>query len=103
MCDTKLAPLYLVPWKNVAQNHQCADSVNKVIVHELDRRPIGELRWSILQWVDYSTLLPLVSKKFVACSQTELFVAQGNVNSGTSRHNVVIASVLSSLICQKEA
>ena len=32
------------PWKNVAQNHQCADSVNKDIVHELDRRPIGEQR-----------------------------------------------------------
>lgn len=44
MCDTKLAPLYLVPWRIVAQNHQCADSVNKVIVHEVDRRPIGELR-----------------------------------------------------------
>lgn len=45
MCDTKWAPLYLVvPWKVVAQNHQCADSVNKVIVHELDRRSVGELR-----------------------------------------------------------
>lgn len=45
--------------------------------------------------VDYPTLLPLVSNFFVACSQTEFFVAQGYVNSGTSLHNIVIASEVS--------
>lgn len=42
--------------------------------------------------VNYPTLLPLVSNFFCGMFPTEFFVAQRNVISGTSRHNIVIAS-----------
>lgn len=76
------------------QNYQCADCVNKDMVQELDRRSIGELRWSKALWL--ITLCCYHSFQiFCRIFSPGSFLAQESVNPGTSSHNILIASEVS--------